>query len=549
MLNSLAGDFVDASLRLLPRGGRFLEMGKTDIRDPEQVVVAHAGVAYGAFDLRDAGLDGIGRILAELVGLLDRGDLRLAEPGVWDLRRAPEAFRRLREGRNVGKVVLRVPRAFDPDRTVLISGATGGLGSLLARHLVEAHGVRHLLLLSRRGAAAEGAGELRSELEQLGAAPRIEACDVADRERLGELVDSIDPAHSLGAVIHAAGVLEDGLIETMEVEQLERVLAPKLDGALNLHELSAGLELSAFVSFSSARRHDRRTGAGQLRRRQPRPRRPRRPAPGRRPGGDLDRLGALGARDRPHRHGRRGRPGALAPGRLRRCSPTQRGLELFDAALAAGAPFVAATDIERSSLGKLAAAGMLPPILSGLARRRPGRRAAPSVSLAERLAGVPAAEHEAAVLKLVREQVAAVLGYRDAAEVPPERPFNELGVDSLAAVELRNRLSSLSGTRLATTIAFDYPTAEAIAGHLLAQAKPSEEALAGSELEQLGQTLSALPAGDEQRAQFASRLRSLAADLEGGGGDGERESKASQIEAASDEELLELIDAQVGGPR
>jgi acyl transferase domain-containing protein/NADPH:quinone reductase-like Zn-dependent oxidoreductase/acyl carrier protein len=548
VLNSLAGDFVDASLRLLPRGGRFLEMGKTDIRDPEQVAAAHSGVAYGAFDLRDAGLEGIGRILAELVGLLDRGDLRLAEPGVWDLRRAPEAFRHLREGRNVGKVVLRVPRAFDPDRTVLVTGATGGLGSLLARHLVEAHGVRHLLLLSRAGAGAEGAGELRSELEELGAEPRIEACDVADRERLGELIGSIDPAHPLGAVVHAAGVVEDGLVETMEAAQLERVLAPKLDGAWNLHELTAELDLSTFVTFSSLAATIGGPGQGNY------------------AAANLA-LDALAARRQAaglagtsiawglweRETGLTGAVDKADRERLRRVGFTllsdRRGLELFDAALAAGAPFVAATDVERSSLGKLAAAGMLPPILSGLARQRPGRRAAPTVSLAERLAQVPAAEHEAAVLKLVREEVAAVLGYRDAAEVPADRPFNELGVDSLAAVELRNRLSGLAGTRLATTIAFDYPTAEAVAGYLLAQAKPSEEALAGGELERLGRTLSALPAGDEQRAQFASRLRSLAADLEGGDGDGGKESKASRIEAASDEELLELIDAQVGGSR
>ena len=150
------------------------------------------------------------------------------------------------------------------------------------------------------------------------------------------------------------------------------------------------------------------------------------------------------------------------------------------------------------------------------------------------------------MLRLVREEVAAVLGYSTAAEVPPERPFSELGVDSLAAVELRNRLSAISGVRLATTVAFDYPTAAACAAHLLERVRPSEEAVAEGEVERLERALAALPLGDSERPRFAARLRALAAELEGESKADGRASKASRIEAASDEELLELIDAQVG---
>ena len=111
------------------------------------------------------------------------------------MRKAPQAFRHLREGRNVGKVVLTVPRAIDPERTVLITGATGGLGALIARHLVEHHGARHLLLVSRSGPEAEGAKELQAELEELGAEATIAACDVSDREALKKLLASIPDEH------------------------------------------------------------------------------------------------------------------------------------------------------------------------------------------------------------------------------------------------------------------------------------------------------------------------------------------------------------------
>jgi NAD(P)-dependent dehydrogenase (short-subunit alcohol dehydrogenase family) len=142
--------------------------------------------------------------------------------------------------------------AFDPNRTTLITGATGALGSLLARHLVSSHGARHLLLVSRRGEEAEGAQELKAELEEQGASVRIAACDVSERSQLQTLLEGIDPEHPLGAVIHAAGVLDDGTIASLDTERMERVFAPKAQAALYLHELSEELDLSAFVLFSSA---------------------------------------------------------------------------------------------------------------------------------------------------------------------------------------------------------------------------------------------------------------------------------------------------------
>ena len=147
-------------------------MGKTDIRDPGQLASDRPGVSYLLFDVSEAGPKRTGEILAEVAGLFEQGALRHSQITTWDMRKAPQAFRHLREGRNVGKVVLSLPRAIDPERTVLITGATGGLGALTARHLAEHHGARHLLLVSRSGPEAEGAEELRAELEELGAEAR-----------------------------------------------------------------------------------------------------------------------------------------------------------------------------------------------------------------------------------------------------------------------------------------------------------------------------------------------------------------------------------------
>src|SRR5262249_41260288 len=146
VLDSLARDFVDASLRLLPRGGRFIEMGKTDIRDPQRVAADHPGVAYRAFDLAEAGSDRIQQMLAELIALFERGVLRPLPVPPTDPRDAPRAFRSMAQARHTGKLVLTVPRPLAPHGSVLLTGGTGTLGALLARHLVHRHGVRHLVL-------------------------------------------------------------------------------------------------------------------------------------------------------------------------------------------------------------------------------------------------------------------------------------------------------------------------------------------------------------------------------------------------------------------
>jgi acyl transferase domain-containing protein/thioesterase domain-containing protein/NADP-dependent 3-hydroxy acid dehydrogenase YdfG len=358
----------------------------------------------------------------------------------------------------------------DPEGTVLITGGTGGIGALIARHLAEHHGARHLLLTSRRGHAAEGIEELVADLAHLGCEVRVEACDVSVRDEVAALIASVAADRPLTAVFHAAGVAAGGVVESLDAEGLARAMGPKADAAWYLHELTAGLELEQFVLFSSAAATFGNPGQGDY-------------------AAANAFLDGLAARRRAEglpavalawglweETGMGGRLTDSGRARLGRLGPPLRpaeGLALLDAARASGASLLVPVKLDLASLSGLADAGMLPPILRGLVRA-PRRPAGATGSLARRLAGVAEDERAALVLELVRGQVAAVLGHASADAVESGRAFKELGFDSLAAVELRNRLTQGSGLRLATTLVFDHPTPAAVADHLLAELAGTE---------------------------------------------------------------------------
>ncbi|MER6413591.1 SDR family NAD(P)-dependent oxidoreductase [Streptomyces humidus] len=549
VLDALAGEFVDASLRLLPRGGRFLEMGKTDIRDAAEVAERHPGVQYRAYDLAEADDDRVRELLDELVGLFDRGALTPLPLTAWDVRHAPDAFRHLSRARHTGKAVLTLPRRPDPDGTVLVTGGTGSLGALVARHLVTEHGARNLLLTSRRGPGAPGARELTAELTALGATVRVEACDAADRDALALLLESVPETAPLTAVVHTAGVVDDGVLAALTPQRMATVLRPKADAALNLHELTRDLDLAAWVLFSSAAgvlgnpgqanyaaANSFLDGLARARR--------------------AEGLPAVSLAWGLWSHAS-GMTGALAEADLRRTArdgvlglTAGEGLALLDAALNLGEPALAPIRLDLGVLRDRAASGPLPPMLRALVRapRRAAAGPAHGRSLAERLAGLPAQEKAALVLDVVLKEAATVLGHLDASLVVPDRAFKEAGFDSLTAVELRNRLGRAAGLRLPTTAVFDYPAPTALADYLL-KALDQESDPVAARLQALEAALDALLAEELEHSGIHSRLRFLGSRLEEAalkGGPDEREDRARHLEAATADDVYAFIDNELG---
>ncbi len=477
VLNSLTHDFIDASMTLLPSGGSFIEMGKTDIRDPQQVAADHPGVTYQAFDLYEAGPDVLNGIFLAVMELFAEGRVSQIPITIWNIRDARKAFREMSQGRHIGKLVFEMGDGFGGG-TVLVTGGTGGVGSLVARHLVAEHGVRSLVLASRRGAAAAGAADLVAELTEAGALVKVVACDVADREALADVLADMPPTYPLTAVVHAAGELADGTVESLTSESLDRVLRAKVGGAINLHELTRGHNLTAFVLFSAL--------AGTLG-----------------TGGQANYAAAnafldgLAAQRRAtglvgaslcwgwweQRTGMTEDLGRADLSRARRLGiaemPTAEALALFDVARVADKPVLIPARVDISAL-RGRTGDELPLLLRDLVdggRPRHDRAGTANnggpFDLPARLATLSGSEAEAAVLAWTRDQVAIVLGHPSGAAVDVDQAFTHLGFDSLTAVELCNRLGSATGLSLPSTLVFSYPTPREMGQYLLDQLRPA----------------------------------------------------------------------------
>ncbi|EXU61574.1 polyketide synthase, partial [Streptomyces sp. PRh5] len=467
--------FTDSRLVLLTSGAVATE--------PTEPVTDLAGAAVRGL-VRSAQSENPDRIV--LIDVDGHDDSRAALPAVLATGEAEVA---VREG------VLKTPRlaraasaaddaapAWDPDGTVLVTGASGTLGALFARHLVAERGVRHLLLVSRRGGEAPGASELTTELAELGASVGWAACDVADRDALAEVLAGIPAEHPLTGVVHTAGVLDDGVIGSLTPERMAHVMRPKVDAAWNLHEFTRDLDLTAFVLFSSAAGVFGNAGQGnyaaanayvdalaQHRRAHGLP------ATSLAWGLWADSSGMTGELDEAD-VSRMSRGGVVA-------LSASEGLELFDAAYRTDEALLVPVRLDLAVMrAEAASTGAVAPLLRGLVRvpsRRAAEGAAASGALARRLAGLGETEQLDALLELVRTQVAAVLGHDSLDTVEPHRSFRELGFDSLTAVELRNALGAVSELRLPATLVFDYPTPAVLAEFLRAEVVGAAAAVAG----------------------------------------------------------------------
>ncbi len=524
-------------------------------------IITHGAVATGADDgvkdlagavawglVRSGQLESLGRLMIvdlddsdascrKLPAVLAGDELQVA------LREGATLAPRMRPAEPPAE---RAVAAFDPNRTALITGGTGGLGALAARHIVAAHGVRSVVLASRRGAEAEGAAELRADLEGAGARVAIVACDVANRSEVSAALDAVPPELPLGAVIHSAVVTDDGVIESLTPASLDAVLGPKVDGAWHLHELTADLDLSAFVLYSSVGSVVGSPGAANY-------------------GAANAFLDALAA----HRRARglsgtsiawglweepthlRRTASAAQLGRMARMGvrafSSDEGLQLLDLVCEGADPCPIALRLDSAALREQARDGVLLPLMRDLVqtpvRHLPGGSGG---ALTARLAGAPEHEHEGIVLAFLREQIAALLGHASAESVDVDLTFKELGFDSLGVVQLRNRLNHDTGLKLPATLVFNYPTPVALAAHLHEQlATTTAGASPDHALQHLREALVSRKSGFEERARIASRLRALAGELEGGER-GEGNEVAGRIESATATELFELLESELG---
>ncbi|MEW2511330.1 type I polyketide synthase [Streptomyces sp. NPDC046870] len=449
-------------------------------------------------------------------------------------------------GRRLEHAPARAGAPWKPSGTVLVTGATGAVGAAVARWLA-AEGADHLLLTSRRGPDAPGAADLVRELTDAGTRVTLTACDVADRTALAALLDSVPEQHPLTAVVHLAGVLDDGVLDALTPDRFAGVLAPKADAARHLHELTADRDLSAFVLFSSLTATV--GGAGQ--------------ANYAAANAFLDALAehrrAAGLPATSIAWGPWGGDGMAAHGTVRSAARAM-GMSLLDPgraltalrrALDGGDTTVTVADVDWSAFAPAFTATRPSALLSALpeARRGTAGPAEPGAAdgFAEKLAGLTGGERERALQELVCGQAAAVLGYGGADAVEPTTAFRDLGFDSLTSVDLRNRISGAAGVPLPATLIFDYATPAALAKYLgteLAGADTSVDSVL-ADLERVAARLGDLTAEDIEQGRITTRLQALLGDLNKTLGQ-DAADLAGRLEEASADDVFAFIDNELG---
>jgi polyketide synthase 12 len=476
VLNSLAREFIDASLAMLGKGGRFLEMGKIDLREQSWIDAHHPGVSYQVYNLPEAGPERIQQMLLALAGLFAEGKLKPLPVRTFPINCASDALRFMAQARHVGKVVLVPPRPrrlMMAEGAVLVTGGTGGLGRYVAKWLATQHHVKDLVLTSRSGERSPEAQAIIAELAELGATATVLACDAADNASLQAVMAHFTAQRPLRGVVHAAGVLDDGMLTSMTPQRLDQVFAPKVDGGWNLHLATQDLELDFFVLFSSISGVTGTPGQANY-------------------AAANTFLDALAYYRRA-----RGLPATSVAwgawdgqGMATRLSEADRmrfsrqgmdaltlaeGVQLLEAVVLNGKPMAVAAALDLGRLQKTMEeqTGQAPALYRNLFRRAGGARtqgaAGGGANLRKALGEAPADQHEAIVLEMVRAEVAKALEFGSPDEVDVGLPLQDIGIDSLTAVLLRNQLSDMSGLALPAKIAFDHPNLRSLGKFMLSK--------------------------------------------------------------------------------
>jgi acyl transferase domain-containing protein/acyl carrier protein len=479
VLNSLTGEFIPRSLELLTPGGRFVEIGKNDIWDTERVRQLRPDVAYHVFALDQRTLAEpvwVGVALRQLLDDFGAGHLQSLPRRTFPLRDAGAAFRFMSQARQIGKIVIRVGATEEhgprPDGTYLITGGLGALGLRAARWLVQ-HGAKQLVLLGRRGPSADAEAVLR-DLAQHDIRVRTIQVDIADLDALRHVVADIT---DLRGIIHAAGVLDDGVLAEQTWQRFEQVLAPKALGAWNLHQLTQNLPLDFFVLYSSAAALLGSPGQANYaaansfldalahRRR-------------------ADGLPALSINWGPWEQAGMA---ARVDGRVWTAHgmepiPPQKGDELLGTLLRSGATQVGVLPVRWPTFLRRFADGLVPPLVADFAsgdnhaHTPSGQHLGQPSDLLRRLSAAPVGGQREVLTTFVIEQAKGLLGPQRAPTIDPRTPLQDLGLDSLMAVELRNTLGHALAQPLPATLLFNYPTVDALVGFLVGNVLKQEVA-------------------------------------------------------------------------
>jgi acyl transferase domain-containing protein len=518
VLNSLAGDFIAASVETLAAEGCFLELGKRGVWTDEEFRRRRPNAHYCCYDLGQAAQADrslSGSLLNELLASLEAGSLRPLPVRVFEFAQAADAFRLMAQGRHVGKLVLRAPLAardlshatplVRSDRTYWITGGLGALGLHTARGLVGL-GARHVVLTSRHE-PDERARHVMHECESLGASIHVQPADAGDKAALGRVLDEImRTLPPLGGVVHAAGALDDGVLMQQRHARFAEVLRGKAHGARILDELTETAALDFFVLYSAAgtllgpagqaayaAANAELDAIAQARR--------ARGLPGLSVAWGLWSDGGMGtvmaASGRDAWSGRG--LGWIAPA---------QGIACLDRLLRERAVQAAVLPIDWSRFLSSLPSGMDPSFFASVGGSSTSARvgvATPSVRRAAEWRALPESQRRGAVQNHILEQALAVLGLDPATAIDPHTPLKESGLDSLMAVELRNLLSRSIGEPLPATLLFDHPSLAALAAYLMRSLKlectPQEIQAAHAEVAALSDA--------DAEAQLLAELASL----------------------------------------
>ncbi|MBV9875403.1 MAG: SDR family NAD(P)-dependent oxidoreductase [Verrucomicrobia bacterium] len=477
VLNSLAGEFVTRSLELVRPGGVFIELGKRDLLNPLDVMRRHAGVAYSAFDLAEVAEqspDLIQSLFSELKHFLESKQLALLPVQIFPAQQVAAAFRYMARGSHTGKIVIglkagqstsnffsRSPIA--KEGVWVITGGLGGLGMSLSEWLVD-QGISRLALISR--SAADGPrNRFLETLRSSGISAQTFQADVSDE---GQLKDALAQVRSclgpIRGVVHAAGTVDDGTVTQLDWSRCLAVLAPKIDGAWNLHKATAQDELDVFVLFSSA--------ASVL------------GSPGQ---GNYCAANAFLDALAHYRHGL-GLPAVsvnwsvwavggmvanLASKHRERFASrgletisVERGFAALGEILDRGITQAAVIPVNWSDYVQSLPHGASVSLLKDLLPKSPLPDSVPAQNLVEELKVLPLSRQVERIRQLVESQAGRALGLTPGKSIDLQRPLHELGLDSLMSVELRNALAATFGRSLRATLLFDYPTLESLTRYL-----------------------------------------------------------------------------------